>query len=166
MTKKATISIVIAFLVLASIAGVGLVYREKRDEIRKIEQSVIVTEKPTAQEDEGSSETGGTQQPYRSALERRIRSRIEKTIFSQPSAGYAQMPPGVRVLDVQVDGDKITVNLSQELLSSGTGSVMEDALHRILTPLSDVVPKLKHSEYKILIEGIPLNEYLDRTRIE
>ena len=37
---------------------------------------------------------------------------------------------------------------------------MEDAIHQILSPLSDVVPEIKNGDYRILIEGIPLNEYL------
>ena len=100
------------------------------------------------------------QQQQRGTIKERIRAAIEKTLSSQAPVGYAQIPHGVQVLDVQVDNNKITINLSKELLSRGTGSVMEDAIHQILSPLSDVVPEIKNGDYRILIEGIPLNEYL------
>ncbi len=90
----------------------------------------------------------------------KIQIAIQKIISSPPIVGYGPIPLGVRVLNVRVDGgNKITINLSKELLSKGVGNVLEDSLHQILTPLSNVVPEIKHIEYVILIENIPLQEY-------
>lgn len=99
------------------------------------------------------------QQPHES-VQGRIKAAVEEILSSPPPVGYTPIPPGVRILGVQVEDNKITINLSKELLLEGTGPIMEDAIHQILSPLSDVVPEIKNGDYRILIEGIPLNEYL------
>lgn len=93
--------------------------------------------------------------------EKKIWAMVEKVLSSNPPAGYQPIPPGVRVLDVKVKNNKITINLSKELLSKGTGATMEDAIHQILSPISDVVSEIKDSEYNILVDGAPLEKYLD-----
>lgn len=93
---------------------------------------------------------------------KRLKTAVDKILSSQPPGGYAAIPRGVRSLNVRVKGNKILINLSKELLLKGTGSDMEDAIHQILSPLSDVVPEIKNPEYIIYVEGVSLHKYLNQ----
>lgn len=105
--------------------------------------------------------TGHRRETQSASQAQRIWIAVESVLASQPPEGYRPIPHGVRLLDVKVEGNRVTLNFSKELLSKGTGSVLEDALHQILSPLSDVVPEIKNGEYRILVDGVPLDKYFN-----
>jgi hypothetical protein len=94
--------------------------------------------------------------------EQAVTSVVQKSLSEPPPSGYASIPPGVQILSVKIQKDSIIFNFSKELLSHGAGSELEDALHQIFVKLGNEVPHImKDKGYTVLIEGVPLEQYLD-----
>lgn len=94
--------------------------------------------------------------------EEEIRAAVEEALASPPPEGYSPIPRDVRLLSVKVDKETITLDFSKELLAHGTGPELEDALHQIFVKIGNVASAgAKRPDYKILVEGTPLTEYLD-----
>ncbi|MEW6321701.1 MAG: hypothetical protein AB1635_11530 [Acidobacteriota bacterium] len=86
---------------------------------------------------------------------------VESALSAPPPKGYAGIPKGVRLLGISQDAaGPLVLNFSQELIASGTGPPLEDALHRVLTVAADAYDGSSDLEFRVLIEGRPLEEYL------
>ena len=93
----------------------------------------------------------------------RIRNSVDKALTAPPPGGYAAIPAGVRLLSIsRGPNQSIVMNFSDELVSAGTGRVLEDALHQILMAASTVRPQTvdRIDDYRVLIKGVPLETYL------
>ena len=93
----------------------------------------------------------------------RIRNSVEKALTARPPGGYAAIPAGVRLLSIsRGPNQSVVMNFSGELVSGGTGRVLEDALHQILTAASTARPQTadRIDDYRVLIKGVPLETYL------
>ena len=88
----------------------------------------------------------------------RIRSAVARALRAQPPRGYAAIPKGVRLLSIaRGDARSVVMDFSAELLTGGTGRVLEDALHQIVTAASSVRAAARSHDYRILINGVPLD---------
>jgi Sporulation and spore germination len=107
--------------------------------------------------------TGGTQRqvmPVVMTDEARIAASVQKTLTSSPPAGYAAIPTGTALLSARIDGNKVVLDFNKALLQNGTGARLEDAIRQITNPLGELTPQIKSPDYRILIEGKPLTEFL------
>jgi len=107
-------------------------------------------------------DTGNQQERSSESQAERVRAAVERALASLPPGGYQAIPHGTRILEVKVEGARITLNLSKELLAVSEEALLEDAVHQILARVSDAVPELKDVEYRILVEGVPYERYLNR----
>ena len=87
----------------------------------------------------------------------RIEQAVGTALACAPSC-----PPFVsqtKLLSVSRAGNAIVMDFSGELLSGGTGGVLEDELHRLLAAASSArsTPRPAVEDYRILITGVPLD---------
>lgn len=92
--------------------------------------------------------------------EAKIAASVNKTLASNAPAGHAPIPRGTALLSTRIDGNKILLDFNKALLQNGTGARLEDAIRQITNPLGELTPNIKSPDYRILIEGKPLTEYL------
>jgi hypothetical protein len=107
--------------------------------------------------------SGGAARPTAQVVmteEARIAASVQKTLASRPPAGYAAIPNGTALLSARIDGNKILLDFNKALLGNGTGARLEDAIRQITNPLGELTPQIKSPDYRILIEGKPLTEFL------
>lgn len=104
-----------------------------------------------------------TPSEFETLKEQKIREAVEQVLSSESPRGYQSIPSGVKLLSVKVEeisDDKIplriTLNFSEELLSQGTGYILEDSLHQIIVGIENKNPWIKDVEYVILVEGEPI----------
>ena len=92
----------------------------------------------------------------------RIRAAVERALSSPPPQGYAAVPKGVQLLALGRRDGRIAMNFSRELLAEGTGRVLEDALHQILTAASSArsAGDARTDDYTVLVNGVPLETHL------
>jgi Sporulation and spore germination len=110
----------------------------------------------------------GCSQPVRTAPaaavpiadEAKIAASVQKTLGGSPPSGYAAIPAGTALLSARIDGNKIVLDFNKALLANGTGARLEDAIRQITNPLGELTPQIKSPDYRILIEGKPLTEFL------
>lgn len=94
------------------------------------------------------------------ADEAKIAASVNKTLASNAPAGYAPIPRGTVLLGARIDGNKILLDFNKALLQNSTGARLEDAIRQITNPLGELTPHIKSPDYRILIEGKPLTEFL------
>ena len=73
------------------------------------------------------------------------------------------LPQGIRLLDADVTGNKVTLNFGKEILGSGIPSQVEieEAIRHILLYADNAISdRLRDVEYSILIEDVPLHQFL------
>lgn len=97
--------------------------------------------------------------------EQQIREAVEQVLSSESVRGYKPIPSGTRLLSVKIDEEKtplkIILNFNKELISQGTGIVLQDSVHQISVAITNENPWVKDVEYMILIEGVPIIEFYD-----
>lgn len=94
--------------------------------------------------------------PTSASIEEKIRAAVEAALLSQPPRGYRRIPPGVRLLGVSAEGNRVSLNFSKELLANHDQSALEDALHQILSAAREAAIEIRDIEFVILVEGSPL----------
>lgn len=156
MFKKGFSTILVVVIVLVVIAGGVLIWQWPESQSEELDKA----ESPIVEED--------NQPPVDEfvEIEERIKQSVEKVLSS-----YARIPDGTRLLSVSViidDTSQITLDFSQELISQGMYSVLEDSFHQITFAIGEILSELdvRDVEYFSLIEGIPLQEYFDESTID
>ena len=102
----------------------------------------------------------------------KARRIVERLIGGPPNdALQGVMPKGTRINDVKFDMDMVTVDLSEDLVSYGGGSALEqgivDSLLYSLTELKDVKQvqiKIGGKKRDYLPEGTPIDQPLERDK--
>jgi hypothetical protein len=78
----------------------------------------------------------------------------------QPVLDQKSALAGVQLLDATVDGDVITLNLSQQLLTLGKGAALESALRQMASAVASTPADARGFRLRILVEGQPLRDKL------
>lgn len=84
-----------------------------------------------------------------------IDSKVQVAVETE--LNKSETPSGSKLLSVKVEGNKITLNFSKEIQSKGQG-IFENTFQRISSAIGNGIVQ-GDTEYVILIEGQPLNEY-------
>jgi len=95
----------------------------------------------------------------------RLASEVQKALDSRPDNNPLLVEPaaaGVQLLDIQINQKRkeIVLNLSQQLLNYGLGSDLEVVLEHILSGVDSAKTGWAETNYKILVDGIPLSDVL------
>ena len=99
-----------------------------------------------------------------------IRAAITGALTAAPFGFELLLPPaqtGVRVIDVRVDTRRtgaaiITIDLSQKTLSYDPAGDIEALLDAIVQGTAPVTAMASDVEYRFLVDGLPLQEFLPR----
>lgn len=119
---------------------------------------LLVGSAPTAQQPTGGLDPAA------------ITAAIERVLARAPRGFEALLAPsqtGVRVLDVDVAKlsptlDRITIDLSQKAATYDPSGETEALIDRILSSTAALTQGSQEVEYRFLIEGLPLQQFLSR----
>jgi N-acetylmuramoyl-L-alanine amidase len=111
----------------------------------------------------------GAQQPAGVPDEAAIRTAIEQALTSTPRRIQALAPrqAGVQLVDVNVDGSavssyRITIDLNRDALTYAPGENIEPLITHLIESTSRFTSGGRHVEYRFLIAGVPLEEFVSR----
>jgi len=100
-------------------------------------------------------------QPRVENLESQARSAVEKVLSTS-----SIVPKNSKLLSLSVDGNNVTLDFSKDIMNNGQGA-FEDVFQQISNTLHPIIQgtgkdqKYSGIDYMILIEGVPLDTYLE-----
>lgn len=103
-------------------------------------------------------------QPRVENIELQTRSAIEKVL-----ATSSIVPKNSKLLSLSVDGNKVTLDFNKDIMDNGQGA-FEDVFQQISNALHPIIqgtnkdPRYPIIDYTVLIEGVPLDTYLETTK--
>lgn len=147
MNQKGFINIilVVVIVVVAGTAGV-IIWKNKKNS-------------PTTQNTPTSQPAKTTASPSESLIEAQIRTAVERVLLQgKPLNPNEQMPVGVKLLSVDVNENKVTLNFSKQIASRGQG-VFEDVLTLVSNAIHPIIQgegsdgKYAEFDLDVFIEG-------------
>ena len=99
-----------------------------------------------------------------------LRAAVERGLTSAPPGFETRQSPsqaGVRVLDLRVErvgpaATRITIDLSQKTLTYDPTGDVEAVVDTVIASTAALMSAVGAVEYRFLVEGLPLNEFLPR----
>ena len=101
-------------------------------------------------------------QSQEAVVERDARLRTAVGLAAQRTLETSpEVPPGLRLLGVDVSSESVILDFSEELFSNGLGAELDQTLEAVMaTAGNELVDELSEVHYEIRVEGVLLDQIL------